>query len=87
MDSKKKQELGKVFEGRYTDPNHPGGYRDITMLDEWKEEVATIEQDYYEVTTKIAILYFTTQITPTNDQLQPYCYQLVTIRLPLPFLR
>ena len=35
----KKEEIGKVFEGRYTDPNHPGGYREITMLDEWQGEM------------------------------------------------
>ena len=45
MDQKQKQELGKVFEGRYTDQAHPGGYRTITMLDEWVGDMrkATIE--------------------------------------------
>jgi len=28
-----------VFEGRYSDPNHPGGYREITMLDEWEGDL------------------------------------------------
>ena len=42
-DDKKKYELGKVFEGHYTDPNHPGGFREITMLDEWKDDIRLAE--------------------------------------------
>ena len=42
-DNKEKKEIGKVFEGRYTDPAHPGGFREITMLDEWKEEYRLAE--------------------------------------------
>ena len=29
--------LGEVFVGKYSDPNHPGGYREVTMLDEWAD--------------------------------------------------
>ena len=42
MESKNKAEkekIGKIFEGHYSDPNHPGGYREITMLDEWDGEM------------------------------------------------
>ena len=31
------QEMGKVFEGKYSDPNHPEGYRVVSMLDKWEE--------------------------------------------------
>ena len=30
--------IGRVFEGKYSDPNHPGGWREVTMLDEWEGE-------------------------------------------------
>lgn len=29
---------GAVFAGRYTDPNHPGGYRQVILLDTWNGE-------------------------------------------------
>eukprot|EP00930_Biecheleria_cincta_P057133 TRINITY_DN43112_c0_g1_i1.p1 TRINITY_DN43112_c0_g1~~TRINITY_DN43112_c0_g1_i1.p1 ORF type:complete len:252 (+),score=29.44 TRINITY_DN43112_c0_g1_i1:104-859(+) len=32
-------EVGSIFVGRYTDPNHPGGYRDIRLLGNGKAEV------------------------------------------------
>ena len=36
LTKKEKESIGKVFEGKYSDPNHPGGYREITMTDEWE---------------------------------------------------
>ena len=43
MENKKKQQekenIGKIFEGRYSDPNHPGGFREITMHNEWEGEL------------------------------------------------
>lgn len=36
LTKKEKDAIGKIFEGKYSDPNHPGGYREITMLDEWE---------------------------------------------------
>lgn len=32
-------EVGSIFVGRYTDPNHPGGYRAIRLLGDGKAEV------------------------------------------------
>lgn len=32
-------EVGSIFVGRYTDPNHPGGYREIKLLGDGKAEV------------------------------------------------
>ena len=34
-----KQDMGRVFEGTYSDPNHPEGFRVVSMLDEWEGEV------------------------------------------------
>merc|ERR1719282_1349808 len=31
-------DLGAIFVGRYTDPNHPGGYREISLLDTYAKE-------------------------------------------------
>mmetsp|Transcript_4031 Transcript_4031/g.8123 ORF Transcript_4031/g.8123 Transcript_4031/m.8123 type:complete len:218 (+) Transcript_4031:89-742(+) len=28
--------VGTIFIGRYTDPNHPGGYREISVTDNWQ---------------------------------------------------
>lgn len=28
-------DIGQIFCGRYSDPNHPGGYREISVLDQW----------------------------------------------------
>lgn len=32
-------DVGSVFVGRYTDPNHPGGYREISLLDSWRGDL------------------------------------------------
>lgn len=33
----------EIFVGRYSDPNHPGGYREITLLDTYKGEFREIK--------------------------------------------
>ena len=55
------KDLGTVFVGKYSDPNHPGGYREITMLDEWDGELrkgkcvggkGTKEPEHFELEVK-----------------------------------
>jgi len=35
-------DIGSIFVGRYTDPNHPGGFRKIFLTDTWKDDVRQV---------------------------------------------